>query len=243
MNTKKLVRDLVEGSEELLWPTRCVACDLPGELICDECRERMPWIEQRFACPNCGAPFGAMTCTECDEPWESRATICALGFGDISAQMVAYLKDKHELRLAGVNAAAIACALDEASAWPAADGRPRIDLADVDAICFVPCTAAAYRRRGFDHMELVSRELGRFTGIPVADVLVRASSQDQRTLGREARAQNLSGTVEVAQDVCGLSVLLVDDVITTGASMREATRALLGRGAREVVCAAVARVW
>lgn len=243
LDPRGLARRLVQGSEEMLWPTRCVSCDMPGELICEECRAAMPWIRQQFACPNCGAPFGALTCTECDGPWEARATICALGFGQISAQMVAFLKDKHELRLAGVNAAAIACALDEASSWPAADGAPRFDASRVDALCFVPATAAAYRRRGFDHMELVSRELSRFTGIPLMEVLVRGSARDQRTLGKEDRARNLAGSVWVCDDVCGMRLLLVDDVVTTGATMREATRVLLSRGAAEVTCAAVARVW
>ena len=75
------------------------------------------------------------------------------------------------------------------------------------------------------------------------DVLVRGSARDQRTLGKEDRARNLAGSVWVCDDVCGMRLLLVDDVVTTGATMREATRVLLSRGAAEVTCAAVARVW
>lgn len=233
---------LWEGFQELAWPTRCVGCDRGGELLCDECRGALPWIAQRWSCSNCGAPFGYMTCTECDEPWEMRAVVCALRFDGISSQMVSCLKDAHELRLAGVNAAAMVTALDEASSWDAPDGRPRFDPDRLDALCFVPATAQAFARRGFDHMELVARELSRFTGIPVADVLVRDSCRDQRELGREARARNLAGTVSVIDDVSGLDLLLADDVITTGASMREAARALLARGARSVTGCALCRV-
>lgn len=238
-----LVGSVLEGLKELAWPTRCVGCDRPGELICDECRGRLPWVAQRWACPNCGAPFGWATCTECDEPWETRAVVCALGFDRVSSQMASCLKDAHELRLAGVNAAAMACALDEAAAWDARDGAPRYSPEGVDVISFVPATARAFARRGFDHMELVARELSGITDIPLADVLVRSAGLDQRELGREERARNIAGSVSVIDDVTGLDVLLVDDVVTTGSSMREAARALLARGAGSVTGCALCRVW
>ncbi len=228
---------------ELMWPTRCVLCDMPGELLCDTCREELPWVEQRLACPCCGAPFGALTCTECEKDWETRACIAAMGFHGAPARMVACLKDQHELRLAPVIAQALLCALEEAAAWPAADGECRFDVGSLDAVCFVPATAEAYRRRGFDHMELVARELAPYLGLPVADVLTRCSLKDQRELGRQQRQDNLAGTMRAVEDVCGLDLLLVDDVVTTGASIREAARTLLSRGAASVTACALARVW
>lgn len=237
---------LWEGLKEAVWPTRCVGCDRPGELLCDGCRRSLGWIDQRYACPNCGAPYGWMTCTECswrDDPWETRCVVCALTFDAISSQLVACLKDAHELRLAAVNAEAVACALDEAALWDASDGLPRYDAAAVDALCFVPATARAYARRGFDHMELVSQELSAILGIPLADVLVRDSRRDQRELGREDRQRNLAGSIEVVDDVSGMRLLLADDVVTTGASMRACAKALLARGAESVIGCALARVW
>lgn len=243
MDVRLLARSAMGAAAELVWPTRCVSCDMPGELICEDCRSHMPWIAQRWACPVCGAPFGWLTCTACKGDWEGRATVCALGFGQIASQMVACLKDRFEMRLARVNAAALATALDEAGSWPAVDGRARFDARRVDALCFVPATADAFARRGFDHMELVSRELSREVGIPVLDVLARRSRLDQRNLSREERERNLKGTVGVVEEVRDLRLLLVDDVVTTGASMREATRALLARGAHSVTCCGLTRVW
>jgi predicted amidophosphoribosyltransferase len=113
----------------------------------------------------------------------------------------------------------------------------------LDALCFVPATHAAYQRRGFDHMELVARELAWLLGLPLADLLVRAEGRDQRVLGRSERADNLRGTVEVMGDVSGLSLLLVDDVITTGASLTACAEALRERGAARVTGCAAVRVW
>ena len=250
-----------EALAELVWPTRCVGCNMPGELLCEDCRETLPWISQRWACPVCGAPNGWLTCTECDRSrghdedgsagsaapvtptaWPLRATICSLPFKGVGASLVTCLKDAHELRLASVIAAAMACSLDEARAWDGIDGRPRFDAARIGALCFVPATREAFARRGFDHMELVSSALSGFLGLPVLDALARQGAQDQRSLGREARAENLSGTIEVVEDVSSLHLLLVDDVITTGASVCEAARALLRRGAASVTACALARV-
>lgn len=238
-----IARRAAESLAETLWPTRCVGCDQPGELLCDACRAALPWVEQRRACPSCGAPYGFLTCTECDGAWVPRATVAALGFRGTPARLVTALKDAHELRLAPVLAAAMACALEEASAWPARDGEPRFSPERTDAVCFVPATAAAYARRGFDHMELVARALARELSVPLADVLVRPTARDQRALGREERAANLSGTMRSLDDLLGMHLLLVDDVATTGSSLAEGTRALTERGAASVTACVLARVW
>ena len=236
-------RSLSHGLQELLWPTRCVSCNLPGELLCESCRASLPWIDQQLACPVCGAPFGLLTCTECKGDWPTRSCVSAFPFRGVGAQLTTCLKDAHELRLAPVIAAAIATALDEARAWPARDGLPRFDADHIDALCFVPATRAAYLRRGFDHMELVARELSWLLSFPLADVLVRDEGKDQRSLGRHDRAQNLSGSIDVLGDVAGMNLLLADDVVTTGASVAACASALLARGAASVTACSLARVW
>lgn len=55
-----------EGIEELLWPTRCVLCDVPGTLLCDECRLELPYIDPLDACPRCGHPHGRFACVNCN---------------------------------------------------------------------------------------------------------------------------------------------------------------------------------
>ena len=237
------LRFMRDAAEETLWPTRCVGCGRPETLLCDECRLSLPWISQRDACPVCGAPYGATLCTECKGDWRVRTTICAMSFEGTAARLVRIYKDQHETRLARIMAAAIATALDEAEGCVLPDGEPRFDPDDIDAICFVPATPDALRMRGFDHMELVAKHLTYELGLPLADVLVKDSVKDQRDLGREARRENLEGTVEAIEDVSDMHLLLVDDVVTTGASIEASAEALLRRGARAVTAAAFARVW
>ena len=92
-------------------------------------------------------------------------------------------------------------------------------------------------------MELVARELAWLLGVPLSDVLVRIRGKDQRRLSRTERAHNLEGRVEAMADVGGMRLLLIDDVITTGASIRSCAQALLDRGAVSVTACALGRVW
>ncbi|MEG0324645.1 MAG: double zinc ribbon domain-containing protein, partial [Raoultibacter sp.] len=70
IHTKNLPRVLgkllVESLEETLWPTRCAVCDTLGTVLCDRCRQRLPYIDYWRSCPRCGAPFGFTQCTECN---------------------------------------------------------------------------------------------------------------------------------------------------------------------------------
>lgn len=236
-----------EALAEILWPTRCVSCDEPESLLCEECRAALPWIQQQYACPNCGAPFGELTCTECDkskgELWETRSCICALPLAGIARRLILTYKDAGEKRLAPILAAIIATALDEASFWCALDGRLRFDASTLDAITFVPATAKAFQKRGYDHMELITSSLSEMLNIPYIDALARPKGKDQRSLGRAERTQNTKGEIHVVHDVQDCSILLVDDVITTGASVRASAQALLAQGAREVSICSVARTW
>lgn len=259
-NTHLRVFDLLhEGMSELLWPTRCVSCEAPGYLLCPDCQAKLGRIAQHERCLNCGAPFGWLVCCGCDEEWpELDGVICAVNYRGPGARIVKSLKDEHELSLAPYMAASLATAFDEASMWaevvtriPCEAEAPKYSFFSAgacgkdafDACTFVPATAKAHVRRGFDHMALVSHGFSQLLDMPEEHCLRRVSREDQRALGKAGRMDNLQGSVQVVRDVCGMRLLLLDDVVTTGASMRECARALKARGARKVSGLAFARVW
>ena len=97
----------------------------------------------------------------------------------------------------------------------------------------LPSRPAAVRQRGFDHVGHLAKVAGRASGVPVARILRRADKgRDQAGLGRDDRRRNLDGTMR-GRPHAG-PVLLVDDIVTTGATIREACRALKAAGATPV---------
>lgn len=116
-------------------------------------------------------------------------------------------------------------------------------LFGADAVTFVPATSTAFRRRGFDHMEAVARAFSQQSGMPMLDALVKRGHGDQRVLGRSDRREQSHDAYQVVEHVEGLRLLLLDDVITTGATVSAAAAALKRAGTVHVDALALARVW
>lgn len=222
---------LIEGLAELLFPTRCAGCELPGAVLCDRCREELPRVDPVGACPRCGAPFGHLVCTECwSREWAFEA---ALAFGSLDAPLaraVVLHKDAGERRLAEVFGALLAEQV--VTAWPGW----------TQCVTYVPATKAALQRRGFDHGRNIALSLAAELGVPLNDILQRSAARDQRSLGRAERAANAAGTFRAIGEPPA-RVLLTDDVFTTGATLDAAAAVLLGAGAEAVRVTAVARAW
>lgn len=107
---------------------------------------------------------------------------------------------------------------------------------DVDALVWVPGRRDDIRRRGFDHARAISGELSRVLGIPSIPALHRAGERrDQTGLGAEQRRANLDGALQASSPPP--RVAIVDDVMTTGATLSEAGRALKAAGAVRVEAA------
>lgn len=115
-----------------------------------------------------------------------------------------------------------------------------------ELITYVPVHEQRRRQRGFDQAELLARAVGKKLGLPVATVLRReARTAAQHQLGRRARASNVGhafGVVPARRDqVRGQWVVVIDDVVTTGATMSGCARVLYEAGAAAVSGLALAR--
>ena len=101
----------------------------------------------------------------------------------------------------------------------------------VDAVTWAPTSPRRRRSRGFDQAELLARALGREAGLPVVDLLRRIDAAGQT--GR-SRSQRRCAPVFAARRPAPDAVLVVDDVITTGATLQAAAKSLVGAGAERV---------
>ena len=108
----------------------------------------------------------------------------------------------------------------------------------VDMLAFVPMTNQAKKRRGYNQSELLAAELSLRTGIPLErELLVKVrETSAQKELSRRERAENLKGCFRVHErKLCrGKTIVLVDDVMTTGATANAIASALFGAGAKQV---------
>lgn len=229
-----------EVMAETLWPTRCAVCDAPGMLLCAECERALRFVDVLDACPACGAPFGRIVCTECCETTLSLhgrkhlpldAMACALIADEGAQRIVTTFKDRGEMRLAPLIAGLMHRFVPPA--W--LDGRP--------ALSFVPASRQARIRRGFDHCERIAMSLAGMTGLPLACLLDRPDRADQRRLSRSKRVRNQARafTVSKTQSIPE-SVLIVDDICTTGATLYAAADALREGGVQQVLGLTFGRV-
>ena len=110
---------------------------------------------------------------------------------------------------------------------------------DVDAVTWAPTSRKRRRRRGFDQAELVAQRVAEQLGVPCRRLLEREGADLPQT-GRD-RAERLHGpSFRAAPSVVGQRILVVDDVVTTGATLRSAAAALQRAGAHRVIKAALA---
>lgn len=96
-----------------------------------------------------------------------------------------------------------------------------------DAVCYIPCGKKAYSRRGYDHMELVAKEFSAQSGLPLLRALERVKeTSDQTEVDASERYDNVRGSFVCKEDLSGKNVLLLDDLITTGATLSAAIHAI-----------------
>ena len=115
--------------------------------------------------------------------------------------------------------------------------------AHIDLIIPIPMHYKKWLRRGNNHCHLLAKAISQQTGIPYSQryLHLNRATQDQKTLGAKSRKRNLHQAFNVQKSCAGLHIALVDDVITSGATMNEAALTLKQAGAAYVEAWAIAR--
>lgn len=205
------------------------------------------WLERtvRAALAEALALVLPVTCAGCDEPDDDLCAPCrgalsprvqrredgavpvraGLAFDGVAARVVRALKEDGRTGLARALAPALAAAL---AALPGARSA---------VVVPVPTSRASFRRRGFHVAELVARRAGIR---PRRLLRIARRAADQRGLDVAARRRNVAGSLVATPAAASLRVIVLDDVVTTGATLDEAVRALRAAGAEVVGAVAIA---
>ncbi|MBW9110120.1 phosphoribosyltransferase family protein [Microbacterium ureisolvens] len=201
----------------------------------------------REACADALALLLPVSCAGCDEADVVLCERCALALApDPREQIVAApggaVAVWSGLALEGVAARVLRAVKEDGRTSLAAALAPALSSAlahagEANAVLVpMPTSRQAYRRRGYRVPDLLVRRTGRR---PRRLLRHARRTSDQRGLDRDARARNVADSL-VASDAAGLRVVVVDDVVTTGASLGEAVRALRAAGADVVAAVTVA---
>lgn len=224
---------------DFLLPPQCGSCgtrvDAAGHL-CGKCWGGLRFIEAPF-CQRLGIPFsydcggdgegGPVSPLALSRPPPYARARAAVLYDDVARRLVHGLKyrDRHEL------SQVMAQAMARAGAGL---------LAEADLVAPVPLHRGRLWTRRFNQSALLAAKVSRLSGTPVAsDLLLRIrATRRQVGLSAEARRRNVAGAFQVNEDwrarLGGLNVVLVDDVLTTGATVEGCARALLRAGAARV---------
>ena len=238
------VRTCLAGAGEVLVPQTCGACGArrPAEGgLCGECSLELLTFVALPYCPRCGHTLGPNIppreggCGGCPDPLPRFERVFRLGpYAGCLRRAVRDLKYHRHLamrkRLTRLLAERVAASLPAGEVF--------------DVVVPIPMHWLRRLARGFDHAGTIASALAARLGVPMGDELVRTrNTPPQAHLPRTRRIENVHGAFRVRSEatVRGASILLVDDVTTTGATANEAARTLLRADANRVALAVLAK--
>lgn len=231
----------IKRAEEFLFPNRCPVCldiVLPrGRLICDVCRDKFPMIDGP-TCKKCGKPLEKKEkefCQDCVH--YTRSFIQAISLmpfqNEVVHRLIMQMKYKNARQL-----------LDYPCYIMGKRYGHVVKQWGVECLIPVPIHPLRKRMRGFNQAEEIAYRLGEEWGIGVDCTILyrKKNTLPQKNLNTENRYRNLKDAFELSQDFYHRfeTVMLVDDIYTTGSTVEHCTRVLLAGGVKRVYVAILA---
>ena len=205
--------------------------------LCNDCFNDLPWIHH--ACLTCGLPQfePVIRCGHCQSQTPViNQTFCALRYDSPVNQLLAHFKYQRHINLAIPMAAALIKQLHCCESRHAQWQRPDLFIA-------IPLHWQRQCYRGFNQSQVIATILAEKLNIAVDHngLLRHKKTPRQQHLGKAKRSLNMKNTFTCRADVQGRHIALVDDVITTGATINSAAEVLVAHGATSVTAVAIAR--
>lgn len=228
------MRYLLSSFLDLIFPHRCTFCDnICKEPACPACKDAVKLVSPPF-CTVCGIPFkseaiSSHTCGDCMR--EKRYFSWARGvliYDDATAKAIQRFKYNRDTTYSRALGSIIS---------------GHSELKGFDMVVPVPLHIKRLKERGFNQSLLLAKEVGkrhRMTVDPFALKRIRWTAPQVNLTWKE-RELNVKGAFEVRKDVKGKRILLVDDVYTTGATVRECSKVLKKSGAKDICILTLAR--
>lgn len=211
--------------------SRCVVCgEAAGPSVCAHCMQA--FVRLGPTCRICGLPRPVRRCPRDAGAWRVTRVFAPFAYAPPLDDRLHALKFAADRALGHGFAQLLAGAIREAA--------PALLAADV--VVPIPLGRRRLVERGFNQAAEIARPFARLVGLPCRfAVRRRESTAAQARLGARDRRRNVIGAFRASRRLAGRRVLLVDDVITTGATVNAAAAAVLAAGAVEVYAVAVAR--
>ncbi len=209
----------------LIAPHACLGCGLDGTLLCKDCAHGLSTTVSRcYRCRRVTEEY--RTCHSCRSSSKLFRVWSATPYEGLAKTVI------YKLKYERARAAAQDIARKMAASLP--DGHW--------IVCHVPTSTTRIRQRGYDQAQLIAKEVAKQTGTPYASLLTRLGQQHQVGQKRAARRQQMNGAFMARhfEHIRGSHILLIDDVITTGATLEAAAAVLKAAGARRVSAAVFA---
>ena len=229
--TRRTVSRLVSSALDLMLPRTCAVCHREGQFICTACGADLPRLQDPY-CERCADPGTARICSWCaaSEPPYDGIRAPFLMQGGVR-DMVYALKYRNLRASAPELAGLMAAELDSLPIQP-------------DVLIPVPLHRRRERERGYNQSELLARDLSKISGLPMAARALRRirNAPPQVSIsGHDERWRNIDGAFQCSADVAGQSIVLIDDVVTTGSTIAACAGPLRAAGAASVWGLALAR--
>jgi ComF family protein len=213
---------------DLLAPDTCLGCSVEGLSVCSECSSTLFWPDGCYLCRSVTA--GSLTCDNCKPKTKITALYFAAPYTELAQKLVRRAKYRPSVSASRQMGQSLSAKL------------PYLDP-DTTIVTYVPTTGGRRRERGFDQSSESAKSLALAKGLRFAPLLLRTTKHHQVGSNRDDRIEHMKNAF-LAKNTTkykDFTVVLVDDVFTTGATIESAAKVLKKAGIKTVVGAVFAR--